>query len=472
MSIAERLHQLWQNSTFRAGIHLTEAERAELKAIGLPVAAARSRPLLAARLGPAEPPYEGRQTPWHGYPTFPAQHATATCCRACLAKHHGISTRQPLSSDQLDYILACLEHYWERELASVQACECRRCRSHGAARPGVSRRRGRARPVTPADGGSLSLSFESAAGDGAEEQGSRGAGEQGGKRRAGQEGGASPSSDAAAPRAAGGEAPLTTGYNDIDLRRWKEYRQVETGSLWLFGARERAGGHRLDYHGNFIPQIATQTFTRFTRRGEIVLDLFLGTGTSAIEAVRLGRRCIGVELQPELLQKVRDKLPQELAAGQVALVQGDSRDAETAEQVRAQLRRWGADHAQLLVLHPPYHDIIRFSERPEDLSGAASVEVFLEMFAQAVRRGAELLQPGRFAILVIGDKYARGELVPLGFGAMQVMNDAGFRTRSIIVKNIEGNEIGKGRANNLWRYRALRGGFYLFKHEYVMIFQR
>ena len=51
------------------------------------------------------------------------------------------------------------------------------------------------------------------------------------------------------------------------------------------------------------------------------------------------------------------------------------------------------------------------------------------------------------------------------------MNEAGFRTRSIVVKNIEGNEVGKGRANNLWRYRALRGGFYLFKHEYVMIFQ-
>jgi hypothetical protein len=40
------------------------------------------------------------------------------------------------------------------------------------------------------------------------------------------------------------------------------------------------------------------------------------------------------------------------------------------------------------------------------------------------------------------------------------------------VKNIEGNEFGKGRTNNLWRYRALRGGFYIFKHEYVLICQK
>jgi len=50
------------------------------------------------------------------------------------------------------------------------------------------------------------------------------------------------------------------------------------------------------------------------------------------------------------------------------------------------------------------------------------------------------------------------------------MNEVGFKTKSIIVKNIEGNEIAKGKNNNLWRYRALAGGFYVFKHEYVMIF--
>ena len=85
------------------------------------------------------------------------------------------------------------------------------------------------------------------------------------------------------------------------------------------------------------------------------------------------------------------------------------------------------------------------------------------------RNGYELLAPGRFAIVIIGDKYADSELVPLGFYCLQAMNEVGFRTKSIVVKNIEGNEIGKGKSSNLWRYRALRGGFYIFKHEYVLI---
>ena len=55
---------------------------------------------------------------------------------------------------------------------------------------------------------------------------------------------------------------------------------------------------------------------------------------------------------------------------------------------------------------------------------------------------------------------------------MNKMNEVGFKTKSIVIKNIEGNEQGKGRTTNLWRYRALAGGFYIFKHEYIMIFQK
>ena len=82
------------------------------------------------------------------------------------------------------------------------------------------------------------------------------------------------------------------------------------------------------------------------------------------------------------------------------------------------------------------------------------------------------MEKDRFAALIIGDKYAYGELVPLGFECMARMNKLGFRTKSIIVKNIEGNEKCKGKNANLWRYRALYGGFYIFKHEYIIIFQK
>ncbi len=74
--------------------------------------------------------------------------------------------------------------------------------------------------------------------------------------------------------------------------------------------------------------------------------------------------------------------------------------------------------------------------------------------------------------LVIGDKYVDSQLVPLGFSCMQRCADAGFVLKAINVKEILNNERGKGKNSNLWKYRALVGGFYLFKHEYVMIFRK
>ena len=277
--------------------------------------------------------------------------------------------------------------------------------------------------------------------------------------------------EAARPRCVRRDAPRNLSYNDLDLRRWREYDEIETGSLWIIPARERGAGHSLDYHGNYVPQIARQVYLRYTRRGDVVLDLFLGSGTSAIEARRLERRCVGVELKPDLVDYVRGKFADDSAAG-LRLLQGDSSDPEIVPAVRSALGELGATAAQLLVLHPPYDDIIRFSDRAEDLSNASDTAEFLERFGRVARHGYDLLEPGRFAVLIVGDKYARGELVPLGFQCLAKMNEVGFRTKALIVKNIEGNEIGKGPKSNLWRYRALAGGFYVFKHEYVMVFRK
>lgn len=266
--------------------------------------------------------------------------------------------------------------------------------------------------------------------------------------------------------------PKRLPYSDIDLSRWREYDHIWTDSLWLIESRDRTGGHELDYHGGFVPQIAAQAFLRYTRENDIVLDLFLGSGTSAIEAVRLNRRLIGVELKADLVKRVQEKIPADLMGDRIRILQGDSTRAETAAQIRAALTEMGADNAHLLVLHPPYHDIIRFSDDPADLSNAPDLEAFLDLFEKAARNGFDLLEPGRFATLVIGDKYAGGELVPLGFHCLHHMQRIGFRPKAIVVKNITGNELGKGRSSNLWRYRALAGGYYIFKHEYVILFQK
>lgn len=265
-----------------------------------------------------------------------------------------------------------------------------------------------------------------------------------------------------------------TAYNDIDLTNWKVYDEISTDSLWMFPSRERSAGHQLDYHGNCVPQILTQVLQRYTKAGDTMVDFFLGSGTSAIEANRLERNCIGIEIQSCMAEYVQEKIESLGAADRVRIINGDSSDPNwTGKQIRRHLKTFNnKEQAQFAFLHPPYDDIIRFSTLERDLSNAASTEEFLDGFERVASLAYDTLEPGRFACVVIGDKYANSELVPLGFYCMDRMNRVGFKTKSIIVKNMTGNERGKGRTANLWRYRALVGGFYLFKHEYVIIFQK
>jgi hypothetical protein len=54
---------------------------------------------------------------------------------------------------------------------------------------------------------------------------------------------------------------------------------------------------------------------------------------------------------------------------------------------------------------------------------------------------------------------------------MQEVMQHGFTLKSIIVKNFD-TTTGKRRQQELWRYRALVGGFYIFKHEYIFLLQK
>lgn len=268
------------------------------------------------------------------------------------------------------------------------------------------------------------------------------------------------------------EKPKTTSYNDIDLNNWKLYSHIKTGSLWEFASRDKSNGHSYDYHGNFIPQIATQLFERFTKKNDVILDFFFGSGTSGIEALNMQRRCIGVELKQDMVDYVSKKFTKKELVTDVNIIQGDSASDIIVEKVKARLEIMGKKQAQFCVLHPPYDDIIKFSDKKEDLSNCATTEEFYNLFEKVAKNGYDLLEKGRFACLIIGDKYANSQHIPLGFECMARMNKLGFITKAIIIKDIQGNERAKGKTANLWRYRALAGGFYIFKHEYVMIFQK
>jgi hypothetical protein len=257
--------------------------------------------------------------------------------------------------------------------------------------------------------------------------------------------------------------------NDLNLNRWKEYKDLITDSLWVLEKRERSGAHSAGYWGNFIPQIPNQLFRRYTKKGDWVLDPFLGSGTSLIECKRLGRNGIGVELRPEIAKTATRFIQKEtdLFSSRSEIIIGDSTKLDFISEANC----LGVKSIQFLIMHPPYWDIIKFSNDARDLSNAPTVSEFLDLFGKVVDNTYPLLDTGRYFAVVIGDKYSEGQWLPLGFLTMQEVLRRNVHLKSIIVKNFDETRA-KRNQKELWRYRALAGGFYVFKHEYILLFQK
>jgi predicted Fe-S protein YdhL (DUF1289 family) len=102
-------------SQFRARFRLAGKDRLYLETKGLDHVLAHARDFIDKRLAAAEPHNDGKQTPFRGHPVFVAQHATATCCRGCLAKWHDIPRGRALQEPEKAYILAVLERWLKQQ---------------------------------------------------------------------------------------------------------------------------------------------------------------------------------------------------------------------------------------------------------------------------------------------------------------------------------------------------------------------
>ncbi len=98
-------------SPFRKRFRLGPKERGYLATKGFAIVLDHARAFIDERLAPANPRNDGKQTPFRGHPVFIAQHATATCCRSCLAKWHGIPSGADLNAHEREHVMAVLERW-------------------------------------------------------------------------------------------------------------------------------------------------------------------------------------------------------------------------------------------------------------------------------------------------------------------------------------------------------------------------
>jgi 16S rRNA G966 N2-methylase RsmD len=267
--------------------------------------------------------------------------------------------------------------------------------------------------------------------------------------------------------------------NDLELGDggWKNYPDILTSSLWQFDHADDDDGETRAYWGNFIPQVPRQLMLRYTKAGDTVLDPFAGSGTTAIEALKLGRHSISLDLYPEKIQDLAQRVAQvQVPSGRercraFGYVANALSMLEVGQSVGKALGSYGQQHVQLVILHPPYHNAVKFGEANEDLSNSVNPTHFATRFSVVLGNCLKWLEPGRHCAIVIGDVYLDGVFHSLTAECVLIASKHGLKMKAHIVKDL-GEGKGKRGQRNLWRYRALAGGYYTFGFESILIFQK
>ena len=160
----------------------------------------------------------------------------------------------------------------------------------------------------------------------------------------------------------------------------------ETTTVWSFPERGSWATHKPTYRGNWAPQIPRNLILKYTKEGDLVLDPMVGAGTTLIEARLLNRDAIGIDINSQAIKLSKESLEFE--------VENKSKQECYLGDFR-KLEKIASDSIDLVLTHPPYLNIIRYSEASlaSDLSNIGSLSRFLSEFEPAVKELYRVLKP-------------------------------------------------------------------------------
>lgn len=250
------------------------------------------------------------------------------------------------------------------------------------------------------------------------------------------------------------------------IKRWQPsgFRE-ETTTVWGFKQRGDWATHDGRYRGNWSPYIPRNVILKYSRPGDIVLDYFVGGGTTAIEAKLLGRRCIARDINPGAIAITAENLrfsPPYRLPGDTPLYEpevsvGDARDLSGILD----------NSVDLICAHPPYAGIIQYSTKiPGDLS-ELSVQDFLVEIHKVAKESFRVLKPGGKCAILIGDARKSKHVVPIGFATIRAFLAAGFVLRELVIKRQY-----NCKTTGFWYTRSIQHNFLLLAHEYLPIFEK
>ena len=232
--------------------------------------------------------------------------------------------------------------------------------------------------------------------------------------------------------------------NELSGKDWIKFTKS-----WFVHRPEPRGDRKIRHPASFPESLVREFVSFFTRKGEVVIDPFVGTGSTLVAALETGRSGIGFEIVNKYAdiskERVQDALDLRRALSEATKSKSSWAKIITADSARLS-KIWGENgfpQADYCITSPPYWNQLKkshmrqkgrvekgldtaYSDNPDEIGNIEDYHDFLHALKRTFDEVYKVMKPKGYLTIITNNVFSDGRMFPLAFDTVSTLSQAPF----------------------------------------------
>ena len=231
--------------------------------------------------------------------------------------------------------------------------------------------------------------------------------------------------------------------NELSGKDWIKFTKS-----WFVHRPEPRGDRKIRHPASFPESLVKDFISFFTKKGELVVDPFLGTGSTLVAALETGRSGIGFEIVKKYADISRERVKDLLIRDRISRATesgspGTRIITADSSKLSKTWREKGFALADYCITSPPYWNQLRkshmrqkgraekgldtnYSDNPHEIGNIEDYSEFLRALKRTFDEVHKVMKPKGYLTIITNNVFSDGRMYPLAFDTVSTLSQQPF----------------------------------------------